>query len=281
MTDSSPTRTTLRTLQQRTRDGEPFAMLTCYDATMARWLSRAGVDCLLVGDTAAQMVLGHDTTLPATMELMVTLTLAVRRGAPMSCLMGDLPFGSFQGSADTAVENAARLVAGGTADLVKLECDATYAPLIDRMTRAGIPTVAHLGAKPQSVRVTGGFKSTGKTASEAEAIAAAAADLAVAGAAAVLLEAVPDGVSQRVGSAVRRAVPGRVIPVIGCGAGPSCDGHVIVLNDLLGLTDWQPPFAPPMADLGDQVRRTAQRWAADVREGRYLADGGPYHATDG
>ena len=136
------TRTTLRTLQQRTRDGEPIVMLTCYDATMARWLARAGVDCLLVGDTAAQMVLGHDTTLPATMELMVTLTLAVRRGAPMSCIMGDLPFGSYQGSADAAVENAARLVAGGTADLVKLECDATYAPSDTSMMSAARPVIA-------------------------------------------------------------------------------------------------------------------------------------------
>jgi 3-methyl-2-oxobutanoate hydroxymethyltransferase len=278
MTDT-PTRTTLRTLQRRARDGEPTAMLTCYDATMARWLTRAGIDTLLVGDTAAQMVLGHDTTLPATMELMVALTLAVRRGAPMACVMGDLPFGSYQGSADTAVENAARLVAGGTADLVKLECDATYAPLIDRMTRAGIPTVAHLGSRPQSVRVTGGFKSAGKTAAEADAIAQAAADLAVAGAAAVLLEAVPAEVTAKTRAAITHAVPDRVVPLIGCGAGPDCDVHVIVLHDLLGLTDWQPPFAPPMNNLGEQLRDTAARWADDVRAGRYLQDGGPYRSA--
>jgi len=273
---TAPTRTTLRTLQQRARDRQPTAMLTCYDATTARWLSRAGVDALLVGDTAAQMILGHDTTLPATMDLMVTLTLAVRRGAPFSCVMGDLPFGSYQGSPDKAVENAARLVAAGTADLVKLECDATYAPLIDRMTRAGIPTVAHLGSRPQSVRVTGGFKSAGKTDAEADTIAQAAADLAVAGAAAVLLEAVPNDVSLKVKAALQQAVPDRTVPLIGCGAGPDCDAHVIVLHDLLGLTDWQPPFAPPKTNLGQHIRDAAAAWADDVRQRRYLADGGPY-----
>ncbi|MEM6333649.1 MAG: 3-methyl-2-oxobutanoate hydroxymethyltransferase [Planctomycetota bacterium] len=280
MSDPHPARITLRTLQQRTADGQPFAMLTCYDATMARWLYRGGVDCLLVGDTAAEMVLGHDTTLPATMELMVTLTVAVRRGAPLACVMGDLPFGSYQGSPDAAVENAARLVAAGTADLVKLECDATFAPLIDRMTRAGVPAVAHLGARPQTVRVTGGYRSAGRTRAEAAAIAQAAADLAVAGAAAILLEAVPDEVAQAVKAAIRKAAPDRVVPVIGCGVGPSCDGHVIVVDDLLGLTDWQPKFAPPMTNLGEQIRDTAARWADDIRQGRYLADGGPYRPTD-
>jgi 3-methyl-2-oxobutanoate hydroxymethyltransferase len=129
------------------------------------------------------------------------------------------------------------------------------------------------------VRVTGGFKSAGKTAAEADAIAQAAADLAVAGAAAVLLEAVPAEVTAKTRAAITHAVPDRVVPLIGCGAGPDCDVHVIVLHDLLGLTDWQPPFAPPMNNLGEQLRDTAARWADDVRAGRYLQDGGPYRSA--
>lgn len=274
-TDPNP-RITLRTLRQWVRAGKPFPMLTCYDATTARWLARGGVSCLLVGDTAAEMIFGHDSTLPAKLPLLVELTAAVRRGAPDAFIMADMPFGSYQCGDDEAMKNAMAFLTEGGADAVKLEVDASFGPLVERMSRAGIPVVAHLGSRPQQVRASGGYRSAGRTLREADEIVTVAEDMIMRGAAMLLLEAVPAEVSQRI---VRLAVSprgGEPIPVVGCGAGPACHGHVVVLHDLVGLTNWHPPFVKPVTNLGEQLKNAAGEWARLVESGRYLVDDHPY-----
>ena len=273
-------RVTLRTLRRWAEAGEPFAMLTCYDATMAKWLYRGGVRTMLVGDTAAQFVLGHDSTLPAPMPFMLEITRAVRRGAPEALVVADMPFGSYQCGADGAMANAVSFIKDGGADLVKIEVDESHAGLVERLSHAGVPVVAHLGSKPQQVRATGGYQSAGRTVREASLIVDQAELMIARGASAVLLEAVPDEVSQRVVRAAKHPEDGRAVPVIGCGAGPACHGHVVVLHDLLKLSDWQPPFAPPAIDLGSQVRSAAAAWVKAVARGEYLRHGGTYQIKD-
>ena len=271
-------RTTLRTLRKCVRDNEPFAMLTCYDATTARWLARGGVRTILVGDTAAEMVLGYDSTLPVPMDFMVQLTAAVRRGAPEALIMADMPFGSYQCGDDEAVANACRFLTQGMADVVKMEVDASFVPLVERMSHAGVPVVAHIGSRPQTVRLQGGYRSAGRTQRESEQICAAAEQLIQAGAVMLLIEAVPAEVAQRVVAVAMDTHNGErdITPVIGCGAGPACHGHVVVLHDLLGMTDWQPPFAPPMAQLGQHIQEAAHQWVQTIASGDYLRENHPY-----
>ncbi len=274
-----PPRITIRTLQERARSGPPFAMLTCYDATTAGLLVAGGVDVLLVGDTAAQMILGHDSTLPAGMDFMVEITAAVRRGAPGALVMADMPFGSYQCGDHAGMANATRFVKEAGADAVKLEVDGSMGPLVGRMAAAGIPVVAHIGSRPQHIRAKGGYRSAGRHRAEADRIVEDAAVMLDAGASMLLIEAVPAEVSRRVVE-LTPPDPQTPVPVIGCGAGPACHGHVIVLHDLLGLTDWHPPFAPPMAQLGAAIRTAAGQWAELVQSGRYLRDDHPYRMAD-
>ncbi len=269
-------RVTLRSLRRWAKTGEAFAMLTCYDATMAKWLYRGGVRTMLVGDTAAQFVLGHDSTLPAPMPFMLEITRAVRRGAPNALIVADMPFGSYQCGADEAMTNAVAFIKDGGADLIKMEVDESHAGLVERLAHAGVPVIAHLGSKPQQVRVTGGYQSAGRTQREAALIVDRAEIMIARGASALLLEAVPDEVAERVMRIARSRDDGEPVPVIGCGAGPACHGHVVVLHDLLKLSDWQPPFAPPAIDLGSQVQAAAAAWVKAVARGDYLRDGGTY-----
>lgn len=276
--EQTPHRISLRTLRQWARVGEKFAMLTCYDATTAGWLWRGGVRCLLVGDTAAQMVLGHDSTLPATMDFMVALTGAVRRGAPGALVMADMPFGSYQAGEDEAVANAIRFLKEADADVVKLEVDASFAPLVERLTRAGVPVAAHLGSRPQQVRAQGGYRAAGRTKAEAAELIDQAELMLQRGAAVLLIEATPAEVSQMIVELAQRPCGRRELaPVIGCGAGPACHGHVVVLHDLLGLSSWQPPFAKPMAQIGRRIQEAAANWNQLVQSGAYLKDDHPYH----
>ena len=244
-------------------------MLTCYDATTARWLGRAGIDVLLVGDTAAEMILGFPSTLHAPLEFMVTITAGVKRGAPDRFVMADMPFMSYQAGADEALRHAGRFLTDGLADAVKLEVDGSFAELVGRMSRAGIPVVAHLGSRPQHVRREGGYHAAGRTQQEAHQITQDAGRLVDAGAVMVLLEAVPAEVSQAVVELVG-------VPVIGCGAGPACHGHVVVLQDLLGMTDWRPPFVEPVAAVGASIEQAARQWIELLRTGRYLKEDHPY-----
>lgn len=246
-------RVTLRTIRRIVGRGERFACLTCYDATTARWLERAGLPMILVGDTLAEVVLGHDQTIYASMDVMIALTAAVRRGAPNALLMADMPFMSYQADDAEALRNAGRFMTEAGADVVKLELDASFAPLVEKMTRAGVAVVAHIGSRPQQTKLSGGYRSTGRTPEEATELVDAARTLEAAGAVMLLVEATPEEVSEAIVAAVE-------IPVIGCGAGPACHGQVIVLHDLLGLTDWQPRFAQPVTNLGEQLRDAAKTW---------------------
>ncbi len=249
---------TLRTLASFVKRSEPFACLTCYDATTARWLERAGVPVLLVGDTAAEMILGLPGTIHAPLEFLLTLTAAVKRGAPNTFVMGDMPFMSYQADDADAIRNAGRFLTEGMADAVKLEVDRSFLPLVEKIARAGVPVCAHLGSRPQLVKMQGGYKSAGKSAEAAGQLVADAVAFEEAGASLLLIEAVPNEVSQRI-------VEKTSIPLIGCGGGPACHGQIVVLQDLLGLTVWQPSFAKPIAQLGTQLMDAAERWIDKVK----------------
>ncbi|QDU72403.1 3-methyl-2-oxobutanoate hydroxymethyltransferase [Mucisphaera calidilacus] len=269
-------RYTIRHLRHWAREGQTFPMLTCYSAPMAQWLWRGGIRTLLVGDTAAQTVLGHDSTLPANMPFMLEITRAVRRGAPNVCLMADMPFGSYQCGDDLAITNAAAFLKQGDADLVKLEVDDSCPPLVERMTRAGIPVVAHIGSRPQTYRSYGTPIVAGRTERVARILRDTATAMIQAGAVALLIEAVPDSVTRDIVEIAVQPDSGRPVPVIGCGAGPGCHGYVVVINDLLGLSDQQPSFATPLADIGQQIQHAAGKWHDLVTSDQYVKEGGPY-----
>jgi 3-methyl-2-oxobutanoate hydroxymethyltransferase len=251
---------TLRDLRRWRREGVTFPCLTAYDATLAKWLARAGVPVLLVGDSAAEVVLGESGTIHAPLEFLITITAAVQRGAPHAFIMADMPFMSYQASKSAAIENAGRFMTEGRANAVKMEVDHTYAPLVERMARAGIPVVAHIGCKPQQVSREGGYKIAGKTAEARESIVRDATTLVEAGAVIVLVEATPADVAQAVVDAVE-------VPVIGCGAGPACHGQIVVTHDILGLTDWQPSFAKSEGRLGSSIQSIVEQWCEKVRRG--------------
>lgn len=251
---------TLRSLLKSARAGERFACLTCYDATTARWLEAAGIPLLLVGDTAAEMVLGYPSTIHAPLEFMLTITAAVKRGAPRTLVMADMPFLSYQADEAEGVRNAGRFLTEGTADLVKLEVDRSFAPLVAKMARAGIPVVAHIGSRPQQAKLTGGYAASGRNATTALALVEEAHILIDAGATMLLVEACPEEVAATI-------VAQASVPVIGCGAGRACHGQVVVLHDLLGLSHWQPGFAKPEVQLGGALMAAAQGWISRVRSG--------------
>jgi 3-methyl-2-oxobutanoate hydroxymethyltransferase len=258
--ESKPLRpVTLRTIcRDYVLAGQKFACLTCYDATTARWLERAGVPVLLVGDTAAEMILGLPGTIHAPLEFLLQITAAVKRGAPNTLVMGDMPFMSYQADDADGIRNAGRFMTDGRADCVKLEVDRSFAPLVEKMARAGVPVVAHIGCRPQQAKLRGGYRSFGRTAEEAARMISDAVAMEQAGAVMLLIEAAPNEVSERI-------VEKTNVPVIGCGAGPVCHGQVVVLQDLLGLTDWHPVFAQPLMQLGPEVMRAAGQWVEKVR----------------
>ncbi|MDP6987566.1 MAG: 3-methyl-2-oxobutanoate hydroxymethyltransferase [Phycisphaerales bacterium] len=257
MADTHASPVTLRTLQRYAERGERFACLTAYDAITARHLERAGIPLLLVGDTAAEMVLGLPGTIHAPLDLLLMLTAAVKRGAPNTFVMGDMPFMSYQCDEAEGIRNAGRFLTEGTADAVKLEVDGTFTGLVSQMNRAGIPVCAHVGSRPQRAKHDGGYRAAGRTKVEAAKIVEDALRLEDAGACLLLVEATPAEVSEEV---VRRTS----VPVIGCGAGPACHGQIVVTQDIFGLTDWQPSFAKPVADIASGVQAAALRWKTMV-----------------
>ncbi|GMV26781.1 MAG: 3-methyl-2-oxobutanoate hydroxymethyltransferase [Phycisphaerae bacterium] len=253
-----PAPVTIRTLQRMAQAGEAFACLTCYDATTARLLERAGVPVLLVGDTAAEVILGYSRTIDMPLDVLIALTAGVKRGAPNTLVMGDMPFMSYQADDAEALRNAGRFLTQGLADVVKLEVDRTFAPLVEKMTRAGIPVCGHVGSKPQRAALSGGYSAAGRTKHEAQEIVADAIALEQAGAVLLLVEAVPDEVTDAILKATR-------VPLIGIGAGPACHGQVLVLQDALGLSEHAPRFVDPVAQLADQVVAAGAEWVRRVR----------------
>jgi 3-methyl-2-oxobutanoate hydroxymethyltransferase len=233
-------------------------MLTAYDATMARLLERAGVDVLLVGDSVATAVLGYDTTLPVTLDVMVHHAAAVVRGTERALVIADMPFLTYQVTPSEAVRNAGRLLKDAGVAAVKVEGGQSVLDVVRRLVDVGIPVMGHLGVLPQSVNQQSGYRQRGASAAEADRIHADASALADAGAFAVVLEAIPSELAARITAAV-------AVPTIGIGAGPDCDGQVLVTSDLLGLHDKIPPFARKYVDLSEVIVNAVRAFAADVR----------------
>jgi 3-methyl-2-oxobutanoate hydroxymethyltransferase len=253
---------------------QPIVMITAYDAPSGRLADEAGADLILVGDSAAMTVLGHDSTVPATMEEMLVLTRAVTRGARRPLVIADMPFGSFQVSDAEAVENAIRFVKDAGADAVKLEGAGPMLTRVRAIVGAGIPVMGHIGLTPQSATMLGGFKAQGRTADKAARLLADALALEEAGCFAIVLEAVPAAVADEV---TRRLH----IPTIGIGAGGGTDGQVLVWHDLLGLYDGRSPrFVKRYADLATTIRDAVAAYADDVRERRFPEDVHTYGMSD-
>lgn len=250
---------TLRSLKRMADAEQPFACLTCYDASTARLLEDAGVHLLLVGDTAAEVILGLPSTVHMPLDISIALTAAVKRGAPNTVVMGDMPFLSYHGSLTRALDNAGRYLTEGMADIVKLEADRGHAELVREIVRAGIPVCGHVGSKPQRVAVHSGYKAAGRTEEDAQAVVDDAIALEEAGASMLLVEAVPPEVAARIMSVTS-------VPLIGIGAGPMPHGQILVLQDILGITQWSPPFAPRYGEVGSEITRTAAAYVQHVRE---------------
>ena len=258
----------LRALKQR---GEKFAMITAYDAPSARLLDEAGIPVLLVGDSLGMVVLGHDSTLPVTMDDMVHHTAAVARGATNALIVGDMPFMSYQGSTDDGVRNAGRLLQEGGAHAVKLEGGGRVLEIVSRLTDAGIPVMGHLGLTPQSVNQLGGYRVQGREAETAQRMLQDAKDLEAAGVFSIVLEAVPADLAAEVTESVS-------VPTIGIGAGPRCDAQVLVFHDFLGLTTGRAPrFVKRYAALAEEIVAAARTFAAEVAAGDYP---GPEHSYE-
>lgn len=261
--DLTQVRITLQTLRDMKARREPMAMLTAYDYPTARILASTGVHILLVGDSAATTVLGADSTTKVTFEFLLTLTEAVRRGAPNLFLMADMPFASYP-DVPTAVANAARFFREAGADAVKLEADIRHAEMVTAMSAAGITVCAHVGLLPQRAWQQGGYLAQGRTPGDARRLIDEAVALAEAGAHLLLIEAVPDEVTAEI---VRRVS----VPVLGCGAGPSADGHVVVIHDMLGYSQRPPRFVEKLADVPAVIAEAAGKYAAAVKDRSYPA----------
>jgi len=256
-------RVTVRDIRAFKDRRERFAMLTAYDAHSARLLDESGIPLILVGDTLATVMLGHPTTLPVTMEEMLHHTKAVVRGTTDALVVGDMPFMSYQASIDEGVHNAGRFLKEAGASAVKLEGGGRVLDLVARLTDAGIPVMGHLGLTPQSVNQLGGYRVQGRTDEQAHQIVKDAKDLEAAGAFAVVLEAVPSHVAAEVTASLD-------VPTIGIGAGPDCDGQVLVWHDFLGITYGHlPRFVKRYANLGEEIKAAASEFAREVRDGVY------------
>ena len=253
-------------LKEKKKRGEKIAVLTAYDATMARLMDRAGIDVLLVGDSLGMVILGYETTLPVTLDAMVHHTRAVSRGASRALVVADMPFLTFQVDVSEAVRNAGRLIQEGGAAAVKLEGGRPVLDVTRRLVDIGIPVMGHLGLVPQSVHQLGGFRPQARRERDAERLIEDARELERAGAFAVVLESIPAEVSKAVTAELS-------IPTIGIGAGPHCDGQVLVSYDVLGISDeFVPPFARQYAKLGELLVEAAKAYAEDVRAGRFPAE---------
>src|SRR2546421_4720996 len=244
--------------------GDRIVMLTAYDATMARLFDRAGVDLLLVGDSLGNVILGLDTTIPVTLDAMIHHTRAVTRGTNRALVVADMPFLTYQVSPEQAMQNAARLFQEGGAAAVKLEGGSPVAKTVRRLTAAGLPVMGHVGLTPQHVHQLGGMRQQARSDEAAQELIRDALALEDAGAFAIVVEAVPHAVAEAVTSRL-------TVPTIGIGAGPHCDGQVLVSYDMLGLFDtFVPKFVRQYAQLGELLSDAARNYSNDGREDVYL-----------
>jgi 3-methyl-2-oxobutanoate hydroxymethyltransferase len=250
-----------------------ISCLTAYDYPTARLLDEAGVDVLLVGDSLAMVVLGYESTLPVTIEEMLMCTRAVRRGTRRALLVADMPYGSYHDDPKEAVRNAVRFVKEGGAEAVKIEGGERRMELIARLVDAEIPVMGHIGLTPQSVNAFGGFRVQGKSEEAGEQVLRDARAVEAAGAFSIVLESIPRELGARITSKLK-------IPTIGIGAGPDCDGQILVIHDMLGLSfGHKPKFARRYADVGEIISRAATEYCRDVRQGSFPSDDESYHAS--
>ncbi len=267
-----PRKVSIERLASMSRRGEKIVMLTVYDYPSAVIAQEAGIDIVFVGDSLAMLVLGHESTVPVTVDEMLVFMKAVARGAGTPLLLGDLPFGSYL-SPEMAVTNAARLVKEGGMDAVKLEGGEEVCDIVEALVRRGMPVMGHIGLTPQTSSPHGGYRVQGKRADQALKLVRDAQALAEAGAFGVVLELVP--------SEVARVVTQRVdIPTIGIGSGPHCSGQVLVWHDLLGLSDSYGKHVRQYADLRGATLEALGRYAGDVRSGRFPDEDQTWHMTD-
>jgi 3-methyl-2-oxobutanoate hydroxymethyltransferase len=264
---------TVRSIREMKARKERIVSVTAYDYPTARLADEAGVDLILVGDSLGMVVLGYESTIPVTMPEMMHHVRAVVRAEPRALVVADLPFASFQTGPEDAVRNSARFVKRG-AEAVKLEGGRRVLPQVEAILAADIPVLGHLGLTPQSVHAFGGYKVQGKTKSAAEALVEDALALERAGVFAIVLEGIP----RELGGEVSRAL---TIPTIGIGAGAECDGQVLVLHDLIGLSFGKPArFVRRYAEVGESIRRAVSAFRDDVRSGRYPSPAETYESGE-
>ncbi|MBI4238900.1 MAG: 3-methyl-2-oxobutanoate hydroxymethyltransferase [Deltaproteobacteria bacterium] len=271
MSDAERQKITIPRLAAMKARGERIAMITCYDATFARLLARTDVEMLLIGDSLGMVVQGHDTTIPVTLDDVLYHTKAVTRTRPLAHVVADMPFMSYQASAEQAMLSAGRLVKEGGAESVKLEGGMELVDTVARMTAAGIPVMAHIGLKPQRVHQMGGYKIQGKNPDTADQLLREAEAFVAAGAYGLLLE----GVAIETAAQITQRVP---VPTIGISSGPDCDGQVLVLHDLLGLNpDFAPKFVKRYADLGATVTTAVQTYCTEVKTSAFPTAAHGFH----
>ena len=264
---------TFQTLQEKKQAGRPITALTAYDYATARLVDEAGVDLVLVGDSLAMVVLGHESTLPVTMDEMLHHTRAVRRAVKHAIVLADMPYGSYHISISEGVANAARFIKEAGAEAVKIEGGASRCELVQRLTEAEIPVVCHLGLTPQAVHRMGGYKVQGRTLAAAEELARDARMLEAAGASLVVLEGMPREVAVIITSQLR-------IPTIGIGAGPDCDGQILVFHDLVNLSFSRPAkFVRQYADAAALFRGAVEAYVHDVEERSFPHESESYHLS--
>lgn len=257
-----PKRVRVHHLAEAKAKGEKLAMLTAYDAVTAAIFDAAGMDILLVGDSIGNVMHGHTSTIPVTVDDMIPAARAVARATKRAFVVIDLPFGSYEAGPQQALETSVRIFKETGADAVKLEGGVRSAPQIRALTDAGIPVVAHLGYTPQSENLLGGPRVQGRGDDAVERLAEDAKAVEEAGAVAVVLEMVPTDVAARITEIVR-------IPTIGIGAGPHCDGQVLVWTDMAGMTDWSPRFARRYAELGAALQQAAEDYVSEVKDSSF------------
>jgi len=256
------------------QDSTKITCLTAYDYPTARLLDEAGVEVLLVGDSLGMVMLGHETTLPVTVDEMLHHTRAVRKGTRRALLVADMPFGSYHAEISESVRNAVRFVKEAGAEAVKVEGGERRLELIVRLTESEIPVMGHVGLTPQSLHAMGGFKVQGKTPDAAEQLVRDARAVEAAGAFAIVLEGIPRELAALITRELR-------VPTIGIGAGPECDGQILVINDLLGLTFGPvPKFARQYANLSEIISSTVREYCTDVRRGSFPSDAESYHMLE-
>jgi len=267
------TKVTFHTLQEKKQIGRPITALTAYDYATARLVDEAGVDLILVGDSLAQVVLGYDTTLPVTVDEMLHHTRAVRRAVKRAIVAADMPYGSYHVNVEEGVKNATRFMKEGGAEAVKIEGGANRVALVERLVDAEIPVMAHLGLTPQSVHRMGGYKVQGKSIAAADALLQDALALEKAGVAAIVLEGMPREVAQNITQRLN-------VPTIGIGAGPDCDGQILVFHDLVNLSFSKPAkFVRQYGDAANLFRSAIDGYMHDVEQRDFPSESESYHLS--